>query len=79
MGKGHVAKLERSERLKRLLSVFESNPNRPLSTLQLINMAGICAVNSACHELRMNGIPVSPARVINGNHCYTLVKMDGEI
>lgn len=69
--KSHVAKLEKSKRLKRLLEVFKRHPNVPLSTIELIKMADVCAVNSACHELRQNGVDISPARYIAGHYCYT--------
>jgi len=52
----HYAKLSESKRLQRvmnLLSDFKAH-----STLDIIQRAGICAVNSAISELRANNIPV---------------------
>ena len=53
----HKANLSRSPRLQRLLAALQDG--RAHSTMELIREAGICAVNSAVAELRLNGYRVS--------------------
>lgn len=53
----NYAKLENSPRLQRVARVLHRH-KRPLTTLDIINKAGICAVNSAISELRGNGIDI---------------------
>lgn len=49
----HFAQYDKSERLQRLLQFMLDG--LPHSTMAIINGAGICAVNSAACELRLNG------------------------
>lgn len=46
-----------SPRLQRTLRVLRA-AKRPLSTMQIIAKARVCAVNSIAAELRFHGIPV---------------------
>lgn len=50
MGKIKAARIENSPRLRRLLGVLSDGQKH--STLELIQKAGICSVNSAADELR---------------------------
>lgn len=52
----HFARFEESERLQRLLDYLLDGTQR--TTREIIQGAGICAVNSAACELRMNGFDV---------------------
>ena len=49
----HFARLESSPRLKRALDVLKDRKTH--TTLDLIQKASVCAVNSIVSELRMNG------------------------
>lgn len=62
MGSIHAARLDHSPRLQRLLIVFRTHPGMWLTTLDLITLAGICAVNSAVDELRANGFDIPSRR-----------------
>jgi len=52
MGKIHYAKLETSDRLRRVLSVLADG--REYTTLDLMAYARVCAVSTAVAELRKN-------------------------
>ena len=52
----HAARLDQSDRLQRVLSVLEDGGEH--STLDLVMLAGVCAVNSTVAELRANGIAI---------------------
>ena len=66
----HSAKLEHSDRLKRVFSVLSDGKRH--STRDIIRMANVCAVNSIAAELRANGIPVECEAVagIRGRYEY---------
>ena len=49
----HAARLDRSDRLRRVLSVLEDGGEH--STLEIALRAEVCAVSSAVSELRANG------------------------
>lgn len=49
----HSANLESSKRLQRVDELLSDL--RPRSTLEIIQQAGVCAVNSIISELRRNG------------------------
>lgn len=51
----HSAKLEKSNRLQRVYEVLQRGPK---TTLEIIQQAGVCAVNSIISELRDNGIDI---------------------
>lgn len=55
-GKIHFAKFADSERLQRFLDLLLDGQKH--TTLQIIQGAGVCAVNSAACELRENGFEV---------------------
>jgi hypothetical protein len=52
----HYARLDRSPRLQRLLSLLSSGAH--YTTREVIVATGICAVNSAASELRRNDVDV---------------------
>lgn len=54
----HAARLSRSPRLQRLLSILKAHPEG-MTTLALVQWTGSCAVHSDCAELRANGIPIA--------------------
>jgi hypothetical protein len=58
-GKMHSAKLENSDRLQRVHRCLMSGPK---TTLELVQQAGVCAVNSIVDELRDNGIAIECKR-----------------
>lgn len=69
--KSHYANVNKSNRLKRLLSELQNG--KLLSTVELQHKTGSMAIHSDIHELRCNGINVSRAKYIgthNGNRIY---------
>lgn len=59
----HYAKLDKSQRLQRVLAALSSG--RPLTTLDIIREANVCAVNSCITELRRNGYGIT-CRAVKG-------------
>ena len=57
----HAARLAGSPRLQRLLAYLRDRGGQGATTREIIEGAGICAVNSAIDELRANGIHIAPA------------------
>lgn len=57
----HAARVERSERLKRVLELLADGAWH--STLDIVRNAGVCAVNSCVAELRANGCTIICRRV----------------
>jgi len=55
----NAAKLKTSDRLQRVLAVLRSGWKDAYTTMDLIRLAHVCAVNSIIAELRANGIPVA--------------------
>jgi len=53
IGTIHYAAYRKSDRLQRLLALVLDG--KPRTTMEIINGAGVCAVNSAACELRENG------------------------
>lgn len=49
----HAASLDKSDRLKRVDDLLATGEE--YSTLDIVSLAGVCAVNSAIAELRANG------------------------
>lgn len=49
----HAARLDRSDRLRRVPAVLEDGGEH--STLEIVRRAEVCAVSSAVSELRANG------------------------
>ena len=56
----NAAKLERSERLQRVKAFLSDY--RPHSTLEIVQKANVCAVNSIVAELRANGESIQCGR-----------------
>ena len=52
-----AARLDKSKRLKRVLSALKRYSK--LSTMQIIEKANVCAVNSIISELRQNGFDIT--------------------
>lgn len=72
----HFAKLEHSDRLKRVLDILKENFGEPKTTRDIIKKAGVCAVNSAISELRANGIEIRCRCIKRGIFEYTLNRND---
>lgn len=69
-GKIHAAKLENSPRLQGVLAALQTAAPAGLTTRELIEKTGSCAINSIVDELRENGyqiagtwVPARPGRV----------------
>lgn len=56
----NAARLTRSDRLKRVKEFLADC--RPHSTLEIVQQAQVCAVNSIVAELRANGVPIKCER-----------------
>lgn len=56
-----AAKLERSERLQRVARLLRET-RRPLSTMEIIQGANVCAVSAIISELRENGMKIDCRR-----------------
>ena len=50
------ARLSKSKRLQRVAKLLKTG--KPYSTMQIINKARVCAVNSIISELRQNGMNI---------------------
>jgi hypothetical protein len=68
----HFARIENSDRLRRVLAVLSDR--QPHSTMEIVQAAEVCAVNSAIAELRMNGIRIECRQVGRERFEYTLVE-----
>jgi len=60
----HAASLNRSARLRRVLEVLRKarEENQPVSTMEIVQQAQVCAVNSIIAELRVNGYSIDCTR-----------------
>lgn len=67
----HYARLEHSERLKRLFNLLSDG--RARTTLEIIQQAQICAVSTAIAELRRNGFEIECEPVRKGIYQYRLI------
>lgn len=65
----HSATLETSDRLKRVYDVLQAGP---ATTMDIIQAARVCAVNSIVAELRANGIKIKCDHVSKGIFQYRL-------
>lgn len=68
----HAASL-RSDRLQRVLHALKMAGGRGLSTLEIIQSANVCAVNSLISELRANNQSISCKQEARGRFRYRLV------
>lgn len=68
----HYARIENSDRLRRVLAVLSDG--HPHSTLEIIQSAEVCAVNSAIAELRMNGFRIECRQIGRERFEYTLIE-----
>jgi hypothetical protein len=68
----HKATLEKSDRLQRVYNLLRE---RPHTTLEIIQKAGVCAVNSIVAEIRANGIPVQCTCLRKGVFEYRLERL----
>ena len=71
----NIAKLDSSDRLKRVAQVLSDGKEH--STLEIVQAAGVCAVNSIISELRRNGLNIPPAKRRDGNFYYQWVTSRG--
>lgn len=58
----NAAKLSKSDRLRRVASLLKK-ARKPLSTMDIISKANVCAVNSIVSELRANGMTIDCNRI----------------
>lgn len=58
----NAAKLEKSDRLKKVHALLTRFKGRWLSTMDVIQRAQVCAVNSIMDELRENGVRIETKR-----------------
>lgn len=56
----NAAKIEKSDRLQRVLALLKKGGE--YTTLEIIQKAGVCAVNSIISELRQHGYQISCQR-----------------
>ena len=56
----HAARINHSERLQRVLAVLSDGGEH--TTFEIIQSAGVCAVNSIVAELRANGYRITCRR-----------------
>ena len=68
----HSAKLENSDRLQR---VYECLLTGPKTTMEIIQEAQVCAVNSIVSELRDNGIDIRCECLARGRFRYSLIEL----
>ena len=59
----NAATLENSDRLQRVVNLLSGGGE--YTTLEIIQKAGICAVNSAVSELRQQGVDINCERRAN--------------
>lgn len=69
LGRINAAKLDRSERLQRVLTLLIENRHRWLTTRQIMRLSHVCAVNTVIAELRDNSAEIE---------CKTTVLRDGK-
>ena len=62
----NAARIENSQRLRRVAALLADGGEH--STMDIITRARVCAVNSICSELRMNGYNIRCVR--RGNIWY---------
>jgi len=73
----HAAHPDKSDRLRRVLTTLR-RARRPLTTLEIITRANVCAVNSCIAELRTHGYEID-CRRSGGVYHYRLVSEPKEI
>jgi hypothetical protein len=66
----HYAKLDNSARLQRVHRLLSDGEWH--GTREIIQRANVCAVNTACAELRANGLMVSTRCIGRGLYEYRL-------
>jgi hypothetical protein len=67
----HSAKIEHSERLQRVYNTLKTHGK--LTTMEIIKLADVCAVNSIISELRRNNINITCTCLDKGKFEYELV------
>ena len=58
----HAARLEKSDRLRRVAQILKRG-GVPVSTREIIQRSGCCAINSIVAELRCNGMSIDCRRI----------------
>lgn len=72
----HAATLSKSERLQRVHDLLADG--REYSTMEIIQLADVCAVNSIAAELRYNGVDIRCRQEGRGNFYYKRWDTDSE-
>ncbi|MCL6619470.1 MAG: hypothetical protein K6T33_06730 [Thermomonas hydrothermalis] len=72
----HAASVEKSERLQRVLWLLLDEQWH--TTMDIIDGARVCAVNSIIAELRANGLRIETRRMGRGVYAYRLVALPRE-
>lgn len=67
----HAAKLDKSKRLQRVYELLKDG--RPMTTMQIVREANVCAVNSIISELRRNGKIITCVQLNKGVYRYQLI------
>ena len=70
----HAARLDRSPRLQRVHAVLADG--REHSTLDIVQTAQVCAVNSIVAELRRNGVSITCRQEARGGERVFLYRME---
>lgn len=76
----HAAKLETSPRLQRVYAVLADGQEH--STMEIIDKANVCAVNSCIAELREGGLEISCRHVSTfsrGAYVYKMEPPKGQV
>lgn len=68
----HSARLENSDRLRKVYELLMSGPK---TTMEIVQGAGVCAVNSIVAELRTNGIEIDCKCLRKGVFEYRLGRL----
>lgn len=72
----HAASIERSERLQRVLWLLLDEQWH--TTMEIVEGARVCAVNSIIAELRANGIEIETRCMGRGVYAYRLLALPQE-
>ena len=58
----HAARIEKSDRLRRVAQILKRG-GEAVSTREIIQRSGFCAINSIISELRCNGMSIDCRRI----------------
>ena len=68
----HYAKLENSDRLRRVLAFLRSRGSRGATTREIVQGANVLACNTVIDEIRANGFDIECVQEGQGLFRYTL-------